>query len=82
MEERKCPQCHAADLAENAPFCWNCGFELGNYCENPDCVDDEFNLDDSVTMLPDKFTYCPHCGSQTRYGRLGFAVPLKFEQGL
>lgn len=79
MEERKCPRCHA-DLAEDTPYCWNCGFQLGNYCDNPECVVDEYTDPERMIVdLPPHFTYCPYCGSQTHYAKLGFAKQLVFE---
>lgn len=71
MEYRVCPNCGNPEIEEAHGFCWNCGLELGNCCENAECQAGE---------LPDKFTYCPHCGSETRYANLGFAERLEFEQ--
>ena len=71
MEYRVCPNCGNPEIEEANGFCWNCGLELGNCCENPEC---------QAGDLADKFTYCPHCGSETRYAKLGFAVRLEFER--
>ncbi len=73
MEKTPCPNCGNPNLAPDDRFCWNCGFEFGNCCENPDCQDS-----DDLT-LPDEFTYCPYCGEETRFAKLGFAERIEFE---
>ena len=76
-----CPRCHNNDISENETFCWNCGLELGNCCDNPECVYQGPLSERNVVELPDNFTYCPYCGSQTRFAKIGFVKPLEFEQG-
>ena len=73
-----CPKCHNPNVDENESFCWNCGLELGNCCDNPECVYEGANSERGVVELPDNFTYCPYCGSETRYAKLGFAVQIEF----
>lgn len=80
MEKRICPQCNNPDSGPDDDFCWNCGLKFGNCCENPECYELEVrSVNVGGINLPDKFTYCPYCGTLTRYARLGFVEELVFE---
>lgn len=59
MEETiTCPKCHNPHCEEGDNFCFNCGFELGNCCENSDC---------DRGILPENYCFCPNCGRESRY---------------
>lgn len=79
-KKRSCPNCGNPNCEEDHDYCWNCGIELQNCCTNAECpqlgLTDE---DEYVVILPDHFTFCPYCGSQTRLAREGYISPLSFE---
>lgn len=80
MENKTCPQCHNPNCDSDGRFCWNCGLELGNCCDNPECESDGVtDTEEEILILPDEYSYCPYCGIQTRYARLGFAQQIVFE---
>lgn len=58
------PKCHLGDK-----FCRNCGFELGNCCENSDCSRGE---------LPADCCFCPDCGQESRYYSLALIEQVEF----
>ena len=53
-----CPKCGNPECREGDSFCFNCGFELGNCCENADCDRGD---------LPEHWCFCPSCGHASRY---------------
>lgn len=53
-----CPKCNNPHCEEGDKFCFNCGFELGNRCENSECGRGE---------LPENYCFCPACGRESRY---------------
>lgn len=75
-----CPRCHNRNIGDNDAYCWNCGLELGNFCDNPSCTSRESISERRVVELPDNFTFCPYCGSETYYARLGVVQTIEFEQ--
>ena len=72
MQTSICPKCKNSELVEDAQFCWKCGFELGNYCDNPNCPNP------TSKELPDPFIYCPYCGTPTHYTQIGFLQKSEF----
>lgn len=78
-EKRNCPKCGNSDCDINDSFCWNCGAELGNCCENEECIAaEQTGADHGILDLPDNYVYCPYCGSLTRYGKAGYVVEVNF----
>ncbi len=71
----ECPNCGNHDCSENARYCFNCGNEIGNYCENPDCVS---NSGKTPKIVSRTHCYCEACGGKTRNMRLGYITPRDF----
>lgn len=72
-----CPKCHNPHCQEDDNFCFNCGFELGNCCENPDC---ELNLGaEDLAELPEDWCFCNRCGKPSRYYAAALIEQLTFE---
>lgn len=75
-----CPNCHNPNCDATHDYCWNCGIELGNCCENPECPAAGLTDNDhGVLDLPDNFSFCPYCGQPTRYKAGGYIQQLEFD---
>lgn len=75
-----CPKCGNPNCEADHSFCWNCGLELGNCCENPECpVLGATDEDESVVNLNSEYVYCPYCGKETRYATLRLVQQMDFQ---
>lgn len=70
-----CPKCHNPHCEESDNFCTNCGFELGNCCENPDCE----SVKSGDPELFESWCFCPFCGKPSRYYAAALIEQLTFE---
>jgi hypothetical protein len=61
-----CVKCGFNDHVTNAKHCQNCGFELLNFCTNPDCESNEVPSEE-YQAIPYDAKYCPYCGSESTY---------------
>lgn len=78
-EKRICPKCGNPDCDVTDNYCWNCGLESGNCCENENCfAAGQTEARNGVLDLPDNYSYCPYCGEPTRYAKGGFLKEIDF----
>lgn len=80
MDEKfTCPKCGNPNCEADHSYCWNCGIELGNCCENENCFSaGQTDAEHGVLDLPDNYVYCPYCGELTRYGKAGHIRETEF----
>ena len=79
-EKIVCPKCHNPRCESDHDYCWNCGYELGNYCTNTECPQIGLSdVDEYVVQLPSDYAHCPYCGHPSRYALDGYIAPLEFD---